>query len=244
MQRLKNEFVRLEDIQLAFCQHGEGDDLLLLHGNSGSNKFFKDYQLDHFADHHTIAIDSRGHGKSRSKDSSLTYEQLSLDILNFCKAKNIQQTSVIGYSDGGNLGLWLAIKAPEIFTRVVAISPNTHASGTTPEAMCAIQGFIKRMTRLGRFGWPIKRKLMSFSLMLTDTGITDADLQSIRTSVLIVYAEKDMIKEDHLQHIVDQIPGAQRVKIDNCNHFTIPFQMQTISVMKEYLENGQVGKDK
>lgn len=235
MKTLKTEHLKLDDIHIAYAQHGDGENLLLLHGNSGSKKFFRQYQLEYFSNYHTLALDSRGHGQSRSRDDILSYEQQSVDVLNFCKANGITQTKVIGYSDGGNLALWLAVKAPEIFSKVVAISPNTLVSGSTETAICAIQKAIDSMKRLRKFGFPNKKPLMRFELMLTDTGITDVDLQSIKTSVMILYAEKDMITEDHILQIAGQIPGGQVRKINACNHFTIPFQGETIKLMQDFL---------
>jgi esterase/lipase len=236
MGQLKTEHLKLDDIHIAYTQNGDGSNLLLLHGNSGNKKFFKQYQLEYFSKYHTLALDSRGHGQSRSKDNVLSYEQQSIDVLNFCKTKGITQTKVIGYSDGGNLALWLAVKAPEIFSKVVAISPNTLVSGSTDIAICAIEKAIGTMKRLRKFGFPNKKPIMRFELMLTDTGITDVDLQGIKTSVMILYAENDMITEEHILQIGGQIPGGLVKKINGCNHFTIPFQNETIEVMKNYLK--------
>jgi pimeloyl-ACP methyl ester carboxylesterase len=238
MAGLKTEYVALEDIRIAYCQVGRGEPLLLLHGNSISKSYFRHYQLDHFKDFHTYAIDSRGHGQSRSRDKALNYEQMSLDILTFCKALGISRTSVIGYSDGGNLALWLAVKAPEIFTKVVAISPNTVASATTDRSMASIHGFIANMTRLKRFGLPMTKQIMRFQLMLTDTGITENDLKGIRTKVQILYAERDMIKEEHFLYLSRCIPGARLEKIAECNHLNIPYQLRSIAAIRDFLIEG------
>jgi pimeloyl-ACP methyl ester carboxylesterase len=236
MIRLKNEFLKLDDIQIAYVQCGNGSALLLLHGNSGSKAFFKKYQLDHFSKYHTIALDSRGHGQSRSKDLCLSYEQQSMDVLNFCKEKSITQAKVIGYSDGGNLALWLAVKAPEFFSQIVAISPNTLASGNKEGVIAAIKRDLLNMMRLRKFGFPNKKQIMRFELMLTDTGITEADLQNIKTRVKIMYAERDMIKEEHILYLADKIPGCEVHKVMGCHHLNIPFQEETIKVMQEYLK--------
>ena len=235
MIRLKTEFVKLDDIQIAYTQCGNGSVLLLLHGNSGSKAFFKKYQLDYFSKFHAIALDSRGHGHSRSKDVSLSYEQQSMDVIAFCKAKSITQARVIGYSDGGNLALWMAVKAPEIFSQVVAISPNTLARGNKDGVITAIQRYLHSMKRMRKFGFPNKKQIMRFELMLTDTGITEADLQNIKTRVKILYAERDMIKEEHILYLADKIPGCEVHKVMGCHHLNIPFQAETIKVMQDYL---------
>lgn len=235
MTRLKTEFVNLGGLRVAYCQHGSGESLILLHGNSINKSYFKGYQQEKFSDFHTYAVDSRGHGQSRSRDIVLNYEQMSQDILAFCKQLEISTTKVIGYSDGGILALWLAVKAPEIFTKVVAISPNTLASATTDRSMASIQGFIAQMTRLKRFGLPMAKQIMRFQLMLTDSGITENDMKAIRTKVQILYAERDMIKEEHFLFLSQTIPGAKMEKIAGCNHLNIPYQDRTIAAIRTFL---------
>ena len=235
MTRLKTEFIKLDDIRMAYWQHGKGENLIFLHGNSGSKAFFKQYLLDHFPMFHCYAIDSRGHGQSRSKDEQLSYEQQSEDILHFCQTKGIQNASVVGYSDGGNLALWLAIKDPERFDKIVAISPNTVASATTERSMNAIRKFIDTMTFWKRLGMPLKKQIMRFQLMLTDTGITDEDLKKISSKILLIYAEKDMIVEDHFLHIAELIPSIKLIKMNGCTHLSTPLQAETISHIRDFL---------
>ena len=100
MTELTTEYLDLEDIRIAYCQHGSGENLILLHGNSESKRILRHFQLDHFPDFHTWALDSRGHGESVSNDAKLSIEQLSQDVTNFCNAKGISKAYVIGYSDG------------------------------------------------------------------------------------------------------------------------------------------------
>jgi len=67
MNKLSTEYVDLGDICIAYRQHGSGRALLLLHGNSGSKAMFKPYQLEHFPQFHTFALDSRGHGSQPTR---------------------------------------------------------------------------------------------------------------------------------------------------------------------------------
>jgi pimeloyl-ACP methyl ester carboxylesterase len=156
-------------------------------------------------------------------------------VINFCKAKAIDEAYVIGYSDGGNIALFLAKKAPELFTRLIAISPNYLVSGTTEDGLRLIKRLYKIMRFLGRIGFNFKKSLMRFNLMLTDIGITDDELKSIRTAMKIIYAEHDMIKETHLQQLAELIPNATLEKVKDCNHMTILNKPEAIDIMKNYL---------
>ncbi|MBI5954244.1 MAG: alpha/beta hydrolase [Chloroflexi bacterium] len=235
MGNLTTQYIDLGNARIAYREHGNGPTLLLLHGNSESKNIFTQYQLKHFDMFRTIAIDSRGHGESQSDNTNYSIEQYSSDVIEICKAKNITRACVLGYSDGGNISLFLAQKAPELFPKIVAISPNYLVSGTTDSALRlfrAIRGVVSFASRLG---FNTKKEIAKLDLMLRDIGITDDDLRSIRTDMKILYAEKELIKEEHIKRIASFIPNASVDKIMGCHHMTILNKMEAIEVMKAYL---------
>lgn len=235
MNVLPTEYEKLNDIHIAFCQHGSGPDLLLLHGNSLSNRIFRQYQLKHFSMFHTYALDSRGHGQSLSNDDELTIDQISRDVILFCQARGISQAFVIGYSDGGNIALHLAHKAPQLFPRIVAVSPNTLVSGTQEETLNTIRGMHSFMGFLHRLGFNMKKHILRFGLMLKDIDLSDEDLKTIHTRVKILYAEKDMVKEEHILHIAGLIPDAEVEKIPGRTHISIINDQRAIDSMRKFL---------
>jgi pimeloyl-ACP methyl ester carboxylesterase len=235
MPKLATQFQELGDVKIAFCEAGEGPALILLHGNSESKAIFARYQQEDFKDFHTLALDSRGHGESVSEDESYSIEQYSQDVIRFCKARGITRAFVIGYSDGGNIALFLAQKEPALFPKIAAISPNYLVSGTTDGALLLMKIVAGTLRLLGRLGLRTRKALAKIDLMLTDIGITDEELGSIRTSVRILYAEKDLIKEQHILQMGRLIPGAAVRKIAGCNHLNILHKPEAIRDMREYL---------
>ncbi len=235
MEKLSTEFLDLEDARIAYREHGTGPTLILLHGNSESKEIFSKYQRIYFNMFRTIAIDSRGHGETISNDTQYSISQYSEDVIGLCKAKGITQAVVIGYSDGGNIALFLAKKEPKIFKKIVGISPNYLVSGTTDGALIFIRATAKILRLLEMLGLPTKKAIMRFDLMLNDIGITVEELGSIQTSLRILYAEKDMIKEEHIKDMGRLIPGATIKKVGHCNHLTIFDKRETIEDIRDYL---------
>ncbi len=176
-------------------------------------------------------MDSRGHGKSGSEGGVLSIERISDDVIAFCEAKNIEKARVIGYSDGGNVSLFLAKKEPDRFVKIAAISPNYLVSGIVDSWLgvfkCAYALF-------GLFG--LRKQRLRFGLMLSDIGLTRQDLNSIRTSVEILYASRDMIKEAHLIDIAESIPGARIAKISPTSHLSILKSEKAIEEMASFLK--------
>ncbi len=235
MGKLRTQYIDLESARIAYCEHGSGPTLILLHGNSESKRVFFRYQTVHFNTFRTIAIDSRGHGETISNDTQYSIGQYSQDVIELCPAKGITQAYVIGYSDGGNIALLLANKRPRLFTRIVAISPNYLVSGTTDGWLRFFQSMRKILAFLGGLGLATQKAIMRIDLMLTDIGITAEELGSIQTNVRILYAERDMIKEQHIQEMGRLIPGASIKKIRHCNHMTVFYKKEAIQDMGQYL---------
>ncbi|MEL7590258.1 MAG: alpha/beta fold hydrolase [Anaerolineaceae bacterium] len=235
MPSLPTQFINLPDIELAYCEAGSGETLLFLHGNSESKRIFAHYQAHEFADFRTIALDSRGHGQSRSHDLALTIPQLSWDVARFCEAKGIKKTHLVGYSDGGNIALLLAKHTPQLFNRIVAISPNYLVSGTDEKTLKLFTRLSRLWKFLGRLGLPTRKLAMRFDLMLNDIGISAEELRTIQTGMKILYAEQEMIKPDHILEIAELVPDSELEMIPGCTHMNILQHPRTAQSIREYL---------
>ena len=235
MGKLLTQYLDIRGAKLTYREHGSGPALILLHGNSARKEMFTKYQTVHFNMFHTVAIDSRGHGETRSTDAQYSISQFSDDVIGLCKAKGIMQAAVIGYSDGGNIAILLANKEPQIFRKIVAISPNYLVSGTTDGTLRFLRAITQMLRILERFSLPTHKAIMRCDLMLNDIGISAQELGNINTSLRILYAENDMIKETHIQEMGALIPGATIKKIKRCNHLTIFYKKETIADIREYL---------
>jgi pimeloyl-ACP methyl ester carboxylesterase len=241
MKKLETKTLELPDIKIAYCEYGKGPNLILLHGNSESKSIFKQYQTVFFKDFHTYAIDSRGHGQSVSDDQEYSIEQYSQDIMRFCSELGIEKPYTIGYSDGGNISLFLALNAPNVFERIIAISPNYLVSGTTDSALKLLRGIFSGFVFLRRMGVNTQKWIMRFKLMLTDIGLSKEDLGKIKAAIRILYAENDLIKEDHIIEMNSSIPNSTIKKINGCTHLTILNQEETVKEIKQYFEGNCSG---
>jgi len=236
MNKLETKYLKLDDIEIAYTEYGDGPVLFLLHGNSESKKIFYKYQIDYFKNYHTYALDSRGHGESKSIDSSYSIEQYSSDVIKFCKSKEIQSAYVIGYSDGGNISLFLGKIEPNLFRKIIAISPNYLVSGTVEKWLKVFKVFYRLFSFMTKIGIDMKKSMLRFNLMLTDIGLSKEDLNNIKGNIELLYAENDMIKEEHILDIHNNVPRSIVKKIDNCSHVTIIKNARAIREMKRYLE--------
>ncbi|MDR1322329.1 MAG: alpha/beta hydrolase [Gracilibacteraceae bacterium] len=233
---METKYLELDNIKIAYSEHGAGHNLLLLHGNSENKSIFQEHQLKYFENFHTFALDSRGHGQSVSEDSEYSINQYSDDAINFCKKLGINKTYVIGFSDGGNICLFLARKNPEIFENIIALSPNYLVDGTASKTLKFLRRMHKLFLFMEKLRLPMRKTIMRWELMLKDIGITDEELKEIRANVYILYAENDMIKEEHLLKMAELIKNCQIKKIKNTTHSNIYKSEETIKEIIEYLK--------
>lgn len=91
-------------------------------------------------------IDSRGHGRSTMPAVPLSYEQMADDVIAVLDRLRIRRTSVVGLSDGGIIGLLLAIHHPERIDRlfVWGATFNTHADSDAAYASPAVTAADRR----------------------------------------------------------------------------------------------------
>lgn len=232
---MKTKYIQLETIKMAYTEFGSGPHLILLHGNSGNKGIFKKHQLHYFKNFHTYALDSRGHGQSLSEDNAYSIKQFSEDIIDFCQKRGITKTYVLGYSDGGNICLFLAQKHPEIFEKIIALSPNYLANGNTDKSLIFLQRMYKIIILMEKIHLLPKRIAMRWELMLKDIGMTDDELMKINANMMILYAENDMIKETHILKMSELIKNCKVKKIEKTNHLNIYKNKKTINEIMEYI---------
>lgn len=200
-------FLNVNGIRLYYEKTGSGRPVLLLHGNSMSHKIF-DVLTGQLSDQYTVyAIDSRGHGKS-SRVKQFNYVTMAEDMALFIKELNLQGAALYGFSDGGIIGLLLAIRYPELLSRLMISGANLH-----PEGVKTVYTVITRIVYL------ITRN-RKFKLMLTQPDIKDEQLAGITVPTLVLAGSKDMIREDHTRHIAEQIPGSTLKILEGESHMS------------------------
>jgi pimeloyl-ACP methyl ester carboxylesterase len=108
------KYVSVNDIEMYYEDHGEGQALLLLHGGTGTSKQWDAY-FDRFSiSYRVIAPDSRGHGRSNNPIGEWNYSLMADDIAEFIEEVGLHKPHICGWSDGGQIGLELAVRYPGI----------------------------------------------------------------------------------------------------------------------------------
>jgi pimeloyl-ACP methyl ester carboxylesterase len=206
--------------------YGEGAPLLLLHGNGDSIGSFK-RQIGDFASHYrVIAMDSRGQGRSELGTAALTYEQMAEDTNALLEHLRLGQVKVLGWSDGGIIGLLLAIRHPEKVGMLAVMGANLQPDAVYP---WAVDGTVRVRDRLtAQLASAKNPKHLQLQLKLLDLvgnqpHIPLTDLATIKVPTLVMAADRDVIRDEHTLSMFHAIPKSQLAIFPGATHM-IPAQ--------------------
>jgi pimeloyl-ACP methyl ester carboxylesterase len=206
------------DIALHYIEKGEGEPLILLHGNGESGEYFL-HQLAFFSEHYrVIAVDTRGHGKSPRGDAPFTIRQFAEDLRGFLDAQGIAQANLLGFSDGGNIALIFALRYPQRVKRLILNGANLDTKGVKPSVQLPITlGFHVASLFAGKRP-EARRNAELLGLMVNDPSIPPDALTELEVPTLVIAGTRDMIKTSHTRQIAASIPGAELVLLQG-DHF-------------------------
>ena len=199
------------DIKHFYIEKGRGFPLILLHGN-GENSFYFKHQIDEFSRYyHVYAIDTRGHGKTARGTAPFKIQQFADDLYYFMQDKNISKAHILGFSDGGNIAIYFALKYPDKLSELILNGANLFPEGMKDSVLLEIQEEYKSTKQNS----PQAEML---ELMLNEPDISPEELKNISCRVLVIAGKDDMIKEEHTRLIAESIENS-RLEIIEGNHF-------------------------
>ena len=225
------------DINHFYIEKGQGEPLILLHGNGENCGYFKG-QMDVFSKkYHVYAIDTRGHGRTPRGDKPFTIRQFAEDLLGFMNDHRIEKAHLLGFSDGGNIAMVFAIRYPYRVDRLILDGANLDAAGVRRRTQIPIEiGY--RIAKLfsGRSD-AARLNTEMLGLMVNDPNVKPEELRKIHARTLVIAGTKDMIRESHTRLIAESIPDSQLVFIKG-DHFIankepVKFNRAVLDFMKE-----------
>ena len=111
--------IRVNGAELYYEVWGQGPAIILVHGNSETHEIF-DVLIPSLAKDHTVyAVDSRCHGQSENTER-ISYELMCDDMIQFIKKLDIRKPIFYGFSDGGVIGLMIAMKEPDLLSKLIS----------------------------------------------------------------------------------------------------------------------------
>jgi pimeloyl-ACP methyl ester carboxylesterase len=213
-----------DGVTLYYETYGQGEPLLLVHGN-GLSIGSMAAQIEHFkAKYRVIAMDSRDHGKSGDSDGPINYEKMTDDLAALLDHLKTGPVDVLGWSDGGIEALLLGVRHPDQVKKLVSMAPNL-----TPGRE-AIDDEVDRLVKDMLAGLPDdvrktsegKRQIKVTEMLLKEPHITPALLNKVTAPTLVLAGDHDLIRLEHIVAIYKSLPNSELAIFPNSTHM-VPY---------------------
>jgi len=217
--------------RLYFETYGQGEPLLLLHGNGQSIAAWH-LQIAELARHfRVLAVGTRGHGRSIDETTTeLTYDLLAQDVRQLLDALQLRCVRVLGWSDGANTALHLARQAPDYVSALVLVGANLTPEALDPPLLTFLQQQLASLP-------PTSAAARWHRLLLQEPHLHPADLTGLRVPTLVLVGQRDVILEAHTRTLAAAIPGARLHIFPGASHFVPHEQPQDFNArVLEFLE--------
>ena len=221
----------VNDIQMYYEIHNAagGDPVLLLHGGLGSTLNWGNQVPELMKAHKVVALDSRGHGRSTRSAQPYGYELMASDVLAMMDQLGLDKVKIVGWSDGGIIGLVLAMQHPERLNGLFAFGANYNVSGVNPAVATnpvfaqAIGLAAENYAKLSPTPDAFESFVQQISAMwFSQPDFKPEDLAKITVPTVIADGQyEEAILPEHTAELAKLIPGAKLVILPNVSHMAM-----------------------
>ncbi len=243
-------YVKVKGATLYYEVYGQGTPMLMIHGGLSSlADFSKNIPVlaKHFK---VIAVDSRGYAKSSNELDSLSYELLTDDMVQLLDQQHIDSTYVVGFSDGGVVGLYMTAKYPSRVIKAFVSGANYLVEGLTdtnfeqndmaPERVKVDSMWIPMRAEYAKLN-PNPEKFdtqiqLIRNMWLRNPYIPKDLLTTIHKPVFLLYGDRDAIKLEHGVEIYHLLPQetTQLCILPNTYHSTFIENPKMVNMLLMY----------
>ncbi len=225
----RSGYAPVNDIEMYYAVYGAGEPLILLHGGLGNADYWAN-QIPAFAERYQVIVaDSRGHGRSTRSDQPYSYALMASDVIALMDHLQVDRASLVGWSDGGIIGLDIAMNHPERLDKLFAFGANYNVGGLREDVAdsTVFNAYIEKAgtdyERLSKTPAEYEAFLEAIGGMwATQPNYTADQLRAITVPTMIADGAHDEgIKQEHTKEMAELIPGAELLVMPDVSHFAM-----------------------
>jgi len=217
------EYAEVNGINLYYETHGTGRPMVLLHGGLMSSEMFGPVLPALAKSHQIIAVDLQGHGRTADIDRPIDIRLMADDIAALIDHLGLDQPDVVGYSLGGGVALFTAVKYPQKVRKLVAAAAHARRDAI-PAEMLAQQAQVNaaaipfmKDTPMYQLYQRVAPRPEDFGRLLDKIGESmskdfdySENLRGLQVPTLIVAADADMAPPSHYVEMFKLLDGGLR----------------------------------
>ena len=238
-----SEYIHIDGHDL-YCYEweNEGEAVVLLHGGLSQSAHWVANIVPALEDYHVFAYDRSSHGFSAYRQESINFKYQVREAIAYLEKVVKEPAHIIGWSDGGIIGLFLAIQRPDLVKSLVAIGANFHYSGTVPSFdMGPISEEDRAEYAIYSPDSPetLDRIHEHFHHMWkSEPEIAVSDLQKIQCPVLVMAGDDDVIRHEHTIELIESLPLGQLAIVPGTSHILPKEKPGLVNlIITEFLED-------
>jgi pimeloyl-ACP methyl ester carboxylesterase len=244
----------VDGYQFHALEHGQGDPLVLIHGLSGSSRWWE-RNVAGLAEHHRVLIpDLIGFGSSPRPRGRLPALDRIADLLaRWMDGLGLERTHLVGHSMGGQIAIHLAARHPERLRRLVLVDAAGIPRPITPKSVLQ---FATEIAPLWRWGDPRFLPVMvgdawtagPLTIAQAIRHILRDDvrplLSGIEAPTLVVWGERDSwVPLSHGWEMRQQIPRARLAVLRGASHNSMVDRPADFNrLVLRFLDGEEVGR--
>ena len=223
---------------------GNDETVLLLHGGIVDSRSLLDSIGPALGERYCIAaFDRRGHGRTADTADAFHYDAMADETIAVLEHLD-RPAHLVGHSDGGDVGLLVAMRRPDLVRRLVMIGSNFHHAGLIPIGELITPDVYEMFAAMYGECSPDGREhfdeflAKTYAMWAGEPELTPTDLGTVSVPVLVMVADDDAITLSHTCLLYESIPGAQLAVIPGASHL-LPIEQpeETVRIICKFLES-------
>ena len=223
------QYAQINNISIWYTIYGptNGVPVLFLHGGLANSNYWGLQVQQLQSTYQCILMDSRAQGRSPSSSVNLTYDLMTSDVVHLLDLLGFSKVNVVGWSDGANIGLDLAMKHPDRLYSLFAFGANYKPSDEHDKPMPPVfAAYLKRAQAEYEALNPSKKYQILFNDLLTMWASypkwTEVDLGKIPSDLPVWIVDGDheeAINREQTDTLARWIPQAGELILPRTSHF-------------------------
>jgi pimeloyl-ACP methyl ester carboxylesterase len=226
MARLVSQKFLTIDGHKIWCKQwgNHGEPVVLLHGGLSNTENWERQILPAVEKtHQPFAYDRTAHGRTKIRDGFMHFDFQVDEFIAYIEKVVKKPVHVIGWSDGGNIGLLAAIKRPDLIKSLVGIGMNYTYKGGISFDLNNVSvsdeekaSFAKMSKQDPELLITIIRK--AFKVWSSEPKLKLKDLAKVKCPVLVLAADDEPFTSELTFKMYEAIPNARLAVVPGTSH--------------------------